>query len=466
MALRIPVVGALSLLLSLGALGCGNTSTSAPRSASPTAAPAASAPAADAAPAGSASVTVQVPQPNATGPLATPHTLQVPTGWKVEAWARVPAARMEIWTPEHDLLVSASSTGKVMELIPGSTASTPPSQRTLLSGLSEPQGMAFDILHGQRVLYVAQEDELDRYQWRANGTLGARTVLVSGLLNPEDPGNHFAKTLVVAPDHTIYMTGGSASNASPSDLKTHPRRAVIFAVNPVTHALKVFATGVRNGEGLSFAPDGALWTAVNERDNIPYPFHTAYGGVADAYGKVFQSYVNDHPPDELARLTQGRNLGWPYCDPDPDVDPGQANSPLSDTDLKFDDNAVTNPGGRNLDCAKLAPIDYGIPAHSAPVGFHFLENSSVAEPWRNGAVVAVHGSWDRKPVQRAPAVLWLPWNKKTDNFGPAVTLISGFQTSSAGARWGRTVDAVPGADGDLYVSDDTSGTIYRVGPGA
>jgi glucose/arabinose dehydrogenase len=63
-------------------------------------------------------------------------------------------------------------------------------------------------------------------------------------------------------------------------------------------------------------------------------------------------------------------------------------------------------------------------------------------------------------------VLWLAWDAKTQNFTRMVTLVSGFQTSAAGARWGRTVDAVPGADGDLYVSDDTSGTIYRIGPSA
>jgi glucose/arabinose dehydrogenase len=417
------------------------------------------------APKGFAWVTVNVPKANATGPLSTSHELQVPTGWRAEAWARVPGARLEVWTPQHNLLVSQSAPGKVTELIPGASAGSPPAQRVLISGLNEPQGMAFDTFDGHEVLYIAQEDELDRYVWTASGTLGARTVIVTSLLNPKNPGNHFAKTLLIAPDHTIYMTGGSASNASPSDFKIRPPRAVIFAVNPQTHALKVFATGVRNGEGLAFAPDGSLWTAVNERDNIPYPFHQAYGGDPDAYGKVIQSYVNNHPPDELAHLTQGRNLGWPYCDPDPDVNPGKANSPLKYSNLSFADNAATNPGGRNLDCAKLAPINYGLPAHSAPVGFHFLENSTISQPWRGGAVVAVHGSWDRKP-QRGPAVLWLAWDAKTQNFSATVTLISGFQTTSAGARWGRTVDALPGADGDLYVSDDMSGTIYRVGPSA
>ncbi len=414
---------------------------------------------------GFAWVTVKVPEANATGPLATAHQLQVPKGWSVEAWARVPGARLEAWTPEHDLLVSESAPGKVVELIPSTSPSVPPSQRVLASGLSEPQGLAFDTFDGKEVLYIAEDDELNRYVWNANGTLGARTILVKGLLNPQDPGDHFAKTLLIAPDHTIYMTGGSAANVSATDLHAHPERAVIYAVNPSTGALKVYATGVRNGEGLSFAPDGALWTAVNERDNISYPFHRSYGSDKDAYGKVIPAYVDNHPPDELARLTPGRDLGWPYCDPDPDDDPGAQNSGLHYANLPFVDDQQTNPGGRYLDCAKLTPLNHGIPAHSAPVGFHFLEASAIAKPWRDGAVVAVHGSWDRHP-QRAPAVLWLPWNATTGNFGDIVTLISGFQTSAAGARWGRTVDALPGSDGDLYVSDDLSGTIYRVGPGA
>src|SRR6202042_2411160 len=101
-----------------------------------------------------------------------------------------------------------------------------------------------------------------------------------------------------------------------------PPRASVLAYRPDGRRIRVLATGVRNGDGLSFAPDGTLWTAVNERDQISYPFHRAYGTPTDAYGQVMQAYVNDHPPDELARLTQGRNLGWPYCDPDPDVHPG------------------------------------------------------------------------------------------------------------------------------------------------
>jgi glucose/arabinose dehydrogenase len=225
----------------------------------------------------------------------------------------------------------------------------------------------------------------------------------------------------------------------------------------------VFATGVRNGDGLSFAPDGTLWTAVNERDEIAYPFHRAYGGSSDAYGQVMQAYVNNHPPDEVARLTAGRNLGWPFCDPDPDVDPGRSGTAEEYGHMRFDADAQTNPGGHRLDCSNLPRIDRGIPAHGAPLGFHFLEGSALPSPWNTGAVVAVHGSWDRDPP-RAPAVLWLPWDAQTRTLGSAITLVGGFQEPN-GSRWGRTVDAVPGPDGALYVSDDQAGAVYRLVPG-
>ena len=104
----------------------------------------------------------------------------------------------------------------------------------------------------------------------------------------------------------------------------------------------------------------------------------------------------------------------------------------------------------------------GIPAHSPPLGCHFLQGSSLPAPWSAGAVVAVHGSWDRERP-RAPAALWLPWETRTRTLGPAITLVGEFQEPN-GSRWGRTVDAVPGPDGALYLSDDQDGAIYRIVP--
>jgi len=332
----------------------------------------------------------------------------------------------------------------------------------LLSGLSEPQGLAFDTLKGTEVLYVAEDDRVDRYVWRRNGTVGARTVVVPFLPIRSGGDDHTAKSIVIGHHHTVYVTNGSGSNASPPVPGESPQRATILSFDPDGRHLRVFASGVRNGEGLSFAPDGSLWTAVNERDEIAYPFHRSYGEYGEAFGKLITAYVNEHPPDELARLKAGRNVGWPFCNPDPDVDRGDPASPLQYANLRFDPDAQTNPGGRVLNCATLAPIERGLPAHSAPLGFHFLQNTRIGAPWSGGAVVAVHGSWDRTPP-RAPAVLWLPWQSKGRTLGEPTTLIGGFQEPS-GARWGRPVDAVVGPDGALYVTDDTAGAVYRMGP--
>ena len=178
--------------------------------------------------------------------------------------------------------------------------------------------------------------------------------------------------------------------------------------------------------------------------------------------QTVQSYVNDNPPDELARLTPGRNLGWPYCDPDAEVSPYKLGSRLDDLDPPFVPDEDTNPGGKVFNCAKLQPIERGLPAHSAPLGMSFLEQSALPSRWKAGAVLAVHGSWDRQPPQ-PPAVLFLPWDPATHLLGAPLTVVGGFQLAN-GSRWGRPVDAVPGPDGALYVTDDTAGAVYRIVP--
>jgi glucose/arabinose dehydrogenase len=410
-------------------------------------------------------VKLNVPSPNRSAPFNQARSLTIPSGWTAQVWARVPSARFALWTPQHDLLVSVPTTGRVVELIPGTNPAAVPKQKVILSGLNQPQGLAFDTVGGKKVLYVAETDKLDRYVWSSSGTVGARTVLASGLpsTNPDGTAAHTLKEVVVATDHTIYVDIGSSSNVNTVDPTAKPPRAVVMAYRPNGKG-RVFATGIRNGDGLSFDPDGNLWTAVNERDAIAYPFHRTSGRYANSFGQVITSYVNNHPPDELAKLTAGRNLGWPYCDPDPDVTPGSATSALQYANLPFDADAQTNRKGNKLNCAKLAPIERGIPAHSAPLGFHFLEGSALPGPWSNGAVVAVHGSWDRTPP-RAPAVLWFPWETGTQTLGSQVNLVTGFQAAD-GTRWGRPADAVPGPDGALYVTDDAAGAVYRLVPAA
>jgi len=404
--------------------------------------------------------TLVVPAGEGGGALSTPHQLTVPSGWTARVWARVSGARMEAWTPEGDLLVSVPGNGTIVELRPDAAGTA--TAATLLSGLTNPQGLAFAQLDGHWALYVGESDQIDRYPWAARGISGARTVIAKNLPDQDPSGDdvHRPKDVAVTANGTVYFNVGSSSNANPDDRTMTPQRAVIMSVRPNGTGLRVVERGVRNGEGLAVAPNGTVWTAVNERDNIPYPVHKAYGGYQDAFGKVIQAYVNNHPPDEVAPVTAGRDLGWPYCDPDEDY----SKPPGSLADIPLVANAQTNPGGTNLNCASLAPLAVGIPAHSAPLGLTFLEGSKFPAPWSGGAVLAVHGSWDRHPP-RAPAVMWLPWDAAKGTLTPAVTMIGGFENPNQ-TYWGRPVDAVPGPDGALYVSDATTGAIYRLVPGA
>ncbi len=411
-------------------------------------------------PPGQSTTPLAVPAGEGGGALSTTHSLTVPAGWTARVWARVPHARMEAWTPDGDLLVSDPDDGKIMELRPDAAGTA--AVTTLLSGLTYPQGMEFARIGGKWVLYVAESDQIDRYPWEADGLGGARTVIAAGLPDLDPAGNdvHRAKDVTVAADGTVYFNVGSSSNASPGDRTMSPERAVIMAVSPDGTNLRVIERGVRNGEGLAAAPDGTVWTAVNERDNIPYPSHGPYGTYSDAFGQVIQGYVDNHPPDEAVPVTAARDLGWPYCDPDQD----DSHPAGSLTDVPLVPDAATNPGGKETDCAALTPVEVGLPAHSAPLGMTFLENSKIPAPWSGGAVIAAHGSWDRHPPQ-APAVLWLAWNPSKDTLEPAITLAGGFENSD-GSFWGRPVDAVPGPDGALYVSDDKAGAAYRLAPPA
>jgi glucose/arabinose dehydrogenase len=401
-------------------------------------------------------VTLSVPSSLAGGSLGSPHHLEVPAGWTASVWARPEGARMMAVTPEGTLLVSRPSDGSVVELSGGEVAE---SEDAVLSGLESPQGLAFAQRDGKWVLYVGESDQIDAYPW-SDGKVGKQEVIAPDLPDEEPSGDdiHRQKDVVVAADGTIYFDVGSSSNASPADRGYDPPRGVIDSVAPTGGEVKVVMQGVRNGEGLALAPDGSIWTAVNNRDEIEYPFHKEAEGHSDAFGEVVRSYVDDHPPDEVAQVKQGRDLGWPLCNPE------QADStpPGSFADVPLIPDAENNADGSQLDCASLEPIEVGLPAHSAPLGMSFLEGTKVPAPWSGGAAIAAHGSWDRQEP-RPPAVLWLRWDEARHTLLPAETLVGGFQEED-GERWGRPVDVVPGPEGELFVSDDTAGAVYKLTP--
>ena len=416
----------------------------------------------------SSAASAQVPKLTATtvrplagtgaAPFDVTRQLQAPPGWTVTVWARVPGARLLTWTPDGRLLVSRPKSGDVLALTPGE-GDAAPSRSTLVSGLNQPHGLAF----AGNTLHVAESDQVDGFAYRS-GTVSDKRVVVDGLPDAKSPElggayAHALKSVAVGKDGALYISVGSTGNVSAEDRDADPERAAILRVAAAGGEPTVFARGVRNGTGLAVDPDGGVWTAVNNRDNIGYPHEGDYDGDGTAdRGKVLPAYVNDHPLEPLARLERGRDLGWPYCNPDPDLTAGAKDSPLGYTERPFVRDIQTNPDGTKLDCAALPPVEQGMGAHSAPLGLSFASSPGLAGGYGAGALVGVHGSWNRTPP-RPPEVSFFGWREGT--LGPQQTLLTGFQGAD-GSRWGRPVMAVQGPDRALYVSDDFAGAVYRI----
>jgi glucose/arabinose dehydrogenase len=353
----------------------------------------------------------------------------------LSVWARIPKARLAAWTPDGALLISVPGAGQLVRLSPDGSGSR---EAPLLDGLDQPHGLAF----AGSTLYVAESDQIDAYDY-ADGAVSNRRTVAAGLPDAKTPELHGAyahalKSVAVGPDGAVYFSIGSTGNVTAGDRDADPPRATIMRVPPGSGPAQPFATGVRNGTGLAIGPHGSVWTAVNNRDNVADP----------ETGNVDPAYVDDHPPESVARLTPGRELGWPYCYPDG----GPANLPLIR-------DVQTNGDGSRLDCASLPPIEQSLGAHAAPLGISFTDGVLPA-PYSSGALIGVHGSWNRQPP-RAPEVSFFGW--QNGDLGNQQTLVGGFQADD-GSRWGRPVAAVTGPDGAVYITDDYAGAVYRLAP--
>ncbi|KAA0099886.1 gluconolaconase [Mycolicibacterium sp. P1-18] len=420
----VAVVGALVLA------GCSTSTPPAPDTSTESQAPSA---------AGLAEVTVQVPGDMAAEPFDEPRKALIPKGWTMSVWARVPKPRLAAWAPDGALLVSVPSVGQVIRMEPSGMG---PQMQVLVNGMNQPHGLAFQ----GSTLYVAESDQVDAFTYADGKATPLRTVAANlpDARSPDLGGAyaHALKSVAVGPDGAVYFSIGSTGNVSAEDRTANPQRATVMRVPPGGGPYAPFATGVRNGTGLAVAPDGAVWTAVNNRDNVQVPDQ------GPSYGQVVPDYVDDHPPESVAKLTPGRELGWPYCNPDG----GPANLPLIR-------DVQTNADGSKLDCATLPPVEQSMGGHSAPLGMAFVDGALPA-PYDKGALVGVHGSWNRQPP-RAPEVSFFPW--QNGNLGNQQTLVGGFQAAD-GTRWGRPVAAVVGPDGAVYVTDDAADAVYRVAP--
>ena len=285
-----------------------------------------------------------------------------------------------------------------------------------LEGLNSPFGMA---LVGND-FYVANTDALLRFPYRDGDTrIDAPGEKVVDL--PAGPINyHWTKNVIASLDGSrLYVTVGSNSNVGESGLENEMNRAAILEVDPAAGTSRIYASGVRNPNGLAWHPDsGALWTTVNERDELG----------------------SDLVPDYMTSVDDGDFFGWPYSYygqiVDQRVEP-QRPDLVSEADVP----------------------DYALGPHTASLGLVFYDGSLLPERYRNGAFIGQHGSWNRKPLSGYKVVFVTFENGRPA--GRVEDVLTGFVDEYGRAR-GRPVGVITDRAGALLVADDVGNTVWRI----
>ena len=296
---------------------------------------------------------------------------------------------------------------------------TPEVRTTFLQGLNQPFGMALS----NGTLYVGNTDGLIRFPYTDGATRIASPGQKILALPAGGYNNHWTRNVVARPDGAkLYVSVGSATNVDEEgiDVKDE-RRAAILEVNPDGTGMRVFASGLRNPNGMDWEPaTGTLWTAVNERDMLG----------------------DDLVPDYITSVKEGAFYGWPYAYFGQHEDPRQK-------------------GKRPDLVAKAIVPDYPVGAHTASLGLVFYRGNTLGERFRDGAFVAQRGSWNRS-VFSGYRVIFVPFASGRPS-GPLEVFLTGFIADEQKSEvYGRPVGLAVAKDGSLLVADDAGGKIWRV----
>jgi glucose/arabinose dehydrogenase len=397
-------------------------------------------------------VKVDVPQNMRSAPFNVDRYLNVPPDFSISVYARVAGARFMAVAPNNDLLVSVPSAGKIVLLRPNDSTIY-----DFATNLRRPHDIVFHSIGNTMWVYIAETHQINRYVYTTGDTSAKnRQVIITGLPDgstPELRGSygHELKNIALDKNNNLYVSIASTCNACLSDTQSDPVRGSIYQYSADGSNPKLFASGIRNAEGLAFVPDTTdLWVVVNNRDNIAYPYNDATGN----YGKVIPAFVDNNPPELFTRVRDGGNYGWPFCNSNP-------NSPSGMDNMPYDPDYELNRENSRFNCAIADKVNKGIQAHTAPLGLLFLQNTNFPAAYRNGAVTALHGSWNR--TQKAGAkVIFFVWRTDTQTAGDQLDLANGWIDEANQSYWGRPVDIAVDQQGSLFISDDHSGTIYKL----
>jgi len=335
--------------------------------------------------------------------------LQPPPGFRVQVFSsEVPLARVMVVTTAGDLIVSRTR-ANVVSLVErdGNSDGVSDGHRVLFQDLDGPHGLAL----ADGWLYIAERTAIGRVRFDAatGRPTGPYEHILTGLTTD---GFHQTKTIAFGPDGWLYLAQGSSCNVC---IEKDPRRATMMRMRADGTGAEIYATGLRNSVGFDWAPwNGTLYATDNGRDLLG----------------------DDFPPDELNRIEQGRFYGWPYFNgfgvPDPDL------------------------GGQYTGDAPPVHPAHGFRPHNAPLGIHFLR-SARPSGYERAALVALHGSWNRRTPDGYKVVA-LRW--RDDGTIEESDFLTGFLNEDG--IIGRPAFVTEGLDGAIYVSDDYAGVVYRL----
>jgi glucose/arabinose dehydrogenase len=289
-------------------------------------------------------------------------------------------------------------------------------RKVFLKGLNSPFGM---VLIGND-FYVANTDAVVRYHYET----GQTEISESGTKLVDLPGgainHHWTKNIIASEDGTkLYVTVGSNSNEGERGMENEVGRGAIWEINVQTGQHRIFAWGLRNPNGMAWEPtSGALWVAVNERDELG----------------------SDLVPDYITSVKDGAFYGWPYSYYGQHAD------------------ARIHPQNPDLVLSATAP-DYALGPHTASLGLASARGNALPEAYKIGMFVGQHGSWNRIPFS-GYKVIFVPFNGDKPA-GQPIDVLTDFLNSNGEAQ-GRPVGVIIDQHGALLVADDVGNKIWRV----
>ena len=350
--------------------------------------------------------------------------LTLPAGFEITIFAKLDnAPRMMAFDKNGNLFVSYTKNNQII-MLPDTNKDGLAEAAVLVSDkLNAPNGLAFvgdDLL-------VANQDGIVKLT--KNNNKWSVKPFISGLPS----GGHTLKTIKVGPDNYLYLNVGSSCNVCVED---EPLRATILrytlegkpAGSQIQDTLNasspIWAKGLRNSQGFAWHPKTGDMFATNNG--------------ADNRSSTKNGKVNDElPPEHFNKIEPGKHYGWPHCWGEQVVDPNF-------------------PGADNF-CKNTTPPAITLTAHSTPIGVTFLDKTNFPAEYKNDAIVALHGSWNREQLSGYKLV-------RVKFNGDTPVKIVDFATGwlNNNQAWGRPVDVIVGLDGALYVSDDRADVIYRI----